>query len=154
MADRVLTDAEADAWDSYIRMTRAVLGDIGRALTEHTELSVADHDVLCGLACADGDSTRPGALAESMRWELSRLSHQLGRMERRGLVERHRCADDGRGVAYALTDTGRDAIRAAGPIHDTAVREHMLSALTRDDLRRLAAIATKVIRHHDERDDG
>lgn len=147
MVERVLAAAEADAWDSYIQMTHAVLGDIGRALTERTELSVADHDVLCGLACADTESVRLGALAQSMRWEPSRLSHQLGRMERRGLVERRRCPDDGRGVTYAMTAAGKDAIREAGPIHDTAVREHMLAALNSEELDQIAAIAAKVLQH-------
>lgn len=148
----MLNAVEAAAWDSYIRMTHAVLGDIGRALTEHTDLSMADHDVLCGLACAGEDSMRLGTLAEAMGWELSRLSHQLGRMQRRGLVARHRCMEDGRGVTYALTNAGADAIRAAGPIHDNAVRDHMLAALPPEDLRQLTAIATKVLHYKSEQE--
>lgn len=145
MADRVLDEAEARAWDAYVRMTHAVMADIGRAVNEHTVLSVADHDVLCALACAPEDSMRLSALAGTMQWELSRLSHQLRRMERRGLVHRHTCVDDGRGVAYALTETGRRAISDAGPVHDLAVRRHMLAALSPAELDQMARLAEKIL---------
>lgn len=141
----MLSQGEERAWDSYASMTRAVMADVGRELSERTDLSVADHDVLCALACAPEPSMRLRALAEAMQWETSRLSHQLRRMRRRGLVERHICVEDGRGAVYALTDEGTEAIRAAGPVHDLAVREHLLGALSAAELDRLAALAEKVL---------
>jgi DNA-binding MarR family transcriptional regulator len=58
-----------------------------------------------------------------MQWHRSRLSHQLTRMEQRGLLGR-RSADAG--VHVQITDEGRDAVRAARPIHAAAVRRHLV----------------------------
>lgn len=151
----MLSEAEARAWDAYVRMSRIVAEQVSRDLARQTDLSAADHDVLCALAdeaLADvpDRSLRLGTLAETMQWELSRLSHQLSRMERRGLVERHACVDDGRGVAYALSAEGRRVIRRAGPIHDEAVRRHMLTALSPAELEQLAALSAKVVSTHRE----
>lgn len=145
MAKRVLSESEARAWDAHVQMSRRVSSLIGRDLARGTDLSVAEHDVLCSLAGAEGRSLRLGALSEAMQWEASRLSHQLRRMERRGLVERHPCVDDGRGVEYALTAAGASAIREAGPAHDHAVRRHLTSALTDAELTVLADLSEKVL---------
>ncbi len=152
VVDRVLNQREARAWDSYVQMTHLVLAQIGRDLTRNTNLSVADHDVLCALACAPEQSARLGALSETISWEPSRLSHHLHRMEARNLVERRSCAEDGRGVSYALTEAGRSAICEAGPVHDHAVRTHMLRTLTQDELDQLAQISEKVLAAHDRND--
>ena len=37
-------------------------------------------------------------LARALGWEKSRLSHQLTRMQQRGLVERSNCSEDRRGA--------------------------------------------------------
>jgi DNA-binding MarR family transcriptional regulator len=69
---------------------------------------------------------RQNALAESTGWHRSRLSHQLTRMEQRGLLTRH--GVDG-GVEVRLTDTGRDRAKAARPVHAAAVRRHLIDRL-------------------------
>lgn len=145
MDKRVLNESEARAWDSHLKMSRVVAARIGRDLAQDTNLSVADHDVLCALAGAPNQRLRLNSLTEKLQWETSRLSHQLRRMERRGLVERHACVEDGRGVVYALNSEGLDAIRAAGPVHDTAVKHHVLHALSGPELAQLAELSEKIL---------
>jgi DNA-binding MarR family transcriptional regulator len=53
----------------------------------------------------------------------SRLSHQIGRMERAGFVLRAQCPDDRRGQSVELTERGWEVLRAAAPAHVTDVRE-------------------------------
>ncbi|WP_371601214.1 MarR family winged helix-turn-helix transcriptional regulator [Streptomyces sp. NBC_00564] len=43
-------------------------------------------------------------LGAEVGWERSRLSHQISRMEKRGLVTREACADDARGSMVRLTE--------------------------------------------------
>src|SRR5690606_42004443 len=71
----------------------------------------------------------------ALQWEKSRLSHQLARMEKRGLIERTECAEDGRGQIVGVTDAGRRAIQAAAPAHVAAVRRLFLDALDRKSTR-------------------
>lgn len=60
-----------------------------------------------------------------LAWEKSRISHQVGRMERKGLIERFNCADDLRGTWVGLTDAGADAIASATPAYDAAIRAQL-----------------------------
>ena len=65
---------------------------------------------------------RVGDLAAQIGWERSRLSHQLRRMEERGLTERRASTEDGRTTNVVLTARGRQAIAYAAPGHVDLVR--------------------------------
>jgi len=73
---------------------RRVLG----AELQQASLSPADYQVLLALSEANGKRMRSSELAQTIDWERSRLSHHLGRMERRGLIRRENCASDSRGA--------------------------------------------------------
>jgi DNA-binding MarR family transcriptional regulator len=51
-------------------------------------------------------------------------------MQRRGLVERATCLDDGRGVNCVMTDAGRELLERTAPGHVRAVRENLVDLLT------------------------
>ena len=66
-----------------------------------------------------------------MGWDSSRLAHQLGRMEKRGLLERGPEIDgDGRASTISLTDDGRRAHRRAVGPHLRAAKQWFADALT------------------------
>ena len=94
-----------------------------------------------------GQSWRANELAAQLLWSTSRLAHHIGRMERRGLVRRNECADDGRGAAVSLTDAGWATLEAAAPPHVESVRRHLIDLLTPAELRALETISAKVIGH-------
>src|SRR6185295_5870130 len=101
---------------------------IGAKIARSTGLSDPDFGILTRLDDADG-SLRQQDLATSMGWHRSRLSHQLTRMEHRGLVVR---VTRDPAVQVALTDAGRAAAAAARPVHARAVRRHLLDHIPRD----------------------
>lgn len=76
------------------------------------------------------------ALATTIGWERSRLSHHLVRMTKRGLVERASSETDGRGTDAVLTDTGWSLLQEAAPLHAAWVRRAFFSGL--DDRRERA----------------
>ncbi|MFI7356863.1 MarR family winged helix-turn-helix transcriptional regulator [Streptomyces avidinii] len=137
---RWLTEAEQDAWYAWRRMFPLVNAEIARDLNQDSGLSEADYDVLSVLGSTDGHRMRISALAELMRWSRSRLSHQLTRMEQRGVVRREEVASDGRGAEVVLTESGVTMITEAAPLHVESVRRHLLDALTPDQLRTLAEV--------------
>ena len=61
-------------------------------------------------------------LGELIGWEQSRLSHQLRRMEQRGLVTRELCTEDNRSSVIRITDAGRALVCSARAQYDEAVR--------------------------------
>ena len=93
-------------------------------------------------------------LADQLQWEKSRLSHQLSRMERRGLVARQDCPDDARGALVVLAAAGRSAIEAAAPAHVEAVQALVFDGLDAAQVETWAEIADVVLARIDGRPTG
>ena len=147
MTARWLDEREARLWQAY----RGVAGELQRAMERQLErdagLSGADYAVLAPLSEADGGVLRMRELGRAVRWDRSRLSHQVRRMEGRGLVAREECAEDGRGFMVRLTAAGREAIEAAAPQHVETVRRYFFDLLSERD----RATLTRVFEKLDER---
>ncbi len=142
---RWLDDDQQRAWRAYLRMQAELAARLGRQLQADSGLSFADYGVLVQLAEAPGGRLRPFALQRDLQWEQSRLSHHLGRMQRRGLVDREECPQDARGAFVVLTAAGRAAIEAAAPAHVDTVRRLVFDQLDPDEVRALERIATRVV---------
>lgn len=152
MLTRMPTDPQASldareerAWLGYHRMERELAGRIRRQLVRDTGLSDADYEILRTLSDAPDGTLRARTLRCELRWEKSRLSHQVGRMERRGLVAREDCAEDSRGAVVRLTDAGGEAIQAACCEYAKAVRSLLIDRLSPAQLDALADISETVL---------
>ena len=122
-------------------------GRLAQELTDESGLSMADYTVLSNLVEAEGRRWRITELADHLQWSQSRLSHQIRRMETRGLVRRRDVTEDGRGTIVVLTREGTRAIAAAAPGHFRSVRQHMIDLLTDEQLHALGAISDVVVDH-------
>jgi len=120
---------------------------IVRDLSSESQLSDSDYDILSSLTEIPGRDWRASELAAHLLWSTSRLAHHLGRMERRGLVARTKCEEDGRGATVALTDVGWAALQAAAAAHVESVRRNFIDLLTPSEVRALDTISAKVIDH-------
>ena len=132
-----------DAWQLFFETSARLTTEIEARLKEHG-CSLMDYQVLLLLRNAPGHRLRMGELAQRMVFSPSRLSYQIGVLERRGWVRRRRCAEDGRGLEAELTGEGLGAFRRLRPAHARDVEELFLDALEPDDAERLAAIMTRV----------
>ncbi len=88
-------------------------------------ISLPEFEILSALAAAPDHRARAGTLGQMLAWEKSRISHQVGRMERKGLIERFSCADDMRGTWVGLTSPGADAIASATPAYEAAIQAQL-----------------------------
>jgi DNA-binding MarR family transcriptional regulator len=127
-----LSDDEQRAWRSYLRMSSLLPAALNRQLQQDCGLSLPEYEVLVQLSEAPQRRLRPFQICEALNWEQSRLSHQLTRMERRGLVSRTDCEADGRGAFVELTAAGADTIKAAAPRHVATVRALVFDRLSGD----------------------
>lgn len=98
-----ITREQAALWESYRRMSVRLGERIGRELARGAGLSEAEFEILEALVEAGEEPVRALALRCGLEWEKSRLSHQLRRMERRGLVVREECPEDRRGAVVRVT---------------------------------------------------
>ncbi len=144
---RWLNDAEARAWIGYRRMRGRLDLRLARDLTDDSGLSDSDYDVLTNLSVFEGRRERLTELAKRMLWSKSRLSHHVTRMQRRGLVTREECEDDGRGAVVALTDVGLRTLERAAPLHVESVRRHFVGLLTDEEITMLGDITERVLNH-------
>lgn len=128
------THDELRAWRSFIETSERVKRVVADRLQDDSGLSTGDYAVLLALSEAPGRRLRSSSLATEVGWERSRLSHHLGRMERRGLLLREPVATDSRGAEVVLTEAGARSFRAGSAPHLHAVREVFADALTGEQL--------------------
>jgi DNA-binding MarR family transcriptional regulator len=128
-------------------MRLQLLGYLSRQLAAESDLSEAEYLVLVTLSEAPDRSLRSKDLGSQLQWEQSRVSHQLARMDRRGLLTRQPCATDARGCVAVLTESGRLVIRKAARLHSADIRHCFADVLTPHQLDSLAEIAEAITGH-------
>ncbi|MEU8131730.1 MarR family transcriptional regulator [Micromonospora sp. NPDC049049] len=136
------TPDELRIWRDFIETTAALGSRLESRLQGDSSLSTGDYAVLLALSEAEGETMRSSELASHIGWERSRLSHHLGRMERRGLIRRQECATVPRGAEVLLTKAGGEAFRGATFPHLRAIREFFVDALTPEQIVAAGEIAT------------
>lgn len=145
MTDQWLSPEQQRTWRRYLRVERLLPTRLGHQLQVSSGLTGAEYEVLVNLSEVPGGRLRPYQLGEAMQWEQSRLSHQLTRMERRGLVAREDCPKDGRGSFVVLTESGRNAVESAAPAHVAAVRRLVFDQLTDDEAEAFGELCAKIV---------
>jgi DNA-binding MarR family transcriptional regulator len=149
---RWLNSEQAAAWDSFIRMQEKLIGRLSRRLQADSGMSASDYVVLVKLTEAGG-RRRFMDLVKLVEWEKSRMSHQVARMTKRGLVTKEECPDDGRGAFIVATPAGYEAIEDAAPVHVEHVRRLFIDALTQEELDTLGRISNRVLAHMEKQPD-
>lgn len=144
---RRMTGEEMVTWRSLVDTTGELRRRLAAQLAAESGLSPADYAVLLALSEADGRRMRSSELASAIDWERSRLSHHLGRMERRGLIARADCPTDSRGAEVLLTEEGARVFRAATGPHMRAVKRHFGDALSPAQFEALADILATLRTH-------
>jgi DNA-binding MarR family transcriptional regulator len=145
-----LSPREQRSWRAFIRLNQKLTARIGSELQSSAKLSGPDFAILVALTDEPSGRLRFQELAKAIEFEQSRLSHQIGRMIKRGLVAREECAEDGRGAFVTITAQGRETIEAAAPKHVAAVRRLVLDALSPEEFDTLGDLAERINKHLDE----
>ena len=146
---RWLDDREQAAWRSYLDMNAKLSARLNKDMQDGAGISLSDFSVLVQLSEHEGHQMRVLELARAIGWEKSRLSHQLTRMQQRGLVDRSNCTEDRRGAFIVLTDQGRQTVEAAAPQHVEAVRRYLFDELSAVQVDALGVIAQTVVERLD-----
>jgi DNA-binding MarR family transcriptional regulator len=142
---RWLSAREERAWRALQFMQMRLEGELARRLASDSELSYPDYVVLVALTDRPEGRMRLFQLAELLGWERSRLSHQVTRMEARGLVAKEPCNDDRRGAHVVATRRGIKQLQLAAPGHVAAVRHLFVDLLTPEQLDTVADAAETVL---------
>lgn len=144
---RWLNDDELRAWRAYVVGKTLLDSRLHRDLQEEHQLALADYELLVRLSEAPCQQARMSTLAEQVASSKSRISHQVGRMEKAGLVRRVECPSDGRGVIAVLTGLGQEVLRNAAPTHVRGVRDHLVDLISDEERAVLAEVFERVRAH-------
>lgn len=143
-----LPPADWRLWRSLRAMNEQLSRELDRQLQRDAGISQSDYGILVALFEAPDRRLRTGELGDLLSWEKSRVSHQVARMETRGLVERVVCDSDGRGTWVTLTVEGKRAFLGAVREHAVAIRELFFDELQPDEkeimLRAVDRVLTKL----------
>ncbi|WP_061296636.1 MarR family winged helix-turn-helix transcriptional regulator [Herbidospora cretacea] len=141
---RWLTDEEMEAWLALISMLIKLPQALDGQLQRDAGISHFEYQVLAGLSMSPDRTIRMSELAQLADGSLSRLSHVVSRLEKRGWVRR--CADpgDGRYTLAVLTDDGWEKVVATAPGHVATVRASVIDPLTKAQIRQLRDIGRRI----------
>lgn len=137
---RWLGPTEMEAWLQVALMLSHLPAELDAQLTRDSELTHFEYEVLSVLSDADDRRLRMSTLAVLANGSLSRLSHVVKRLEKRGWVGRSPCPEDRRATYAHLTDSGYDKVVDAAPGYVENVRSLVVDKLSEEQLMQLIGI--------------
>jgi DNA-binding MarR family transcriptional regulator len=140
-----VTEEQWRAWDAFHAMRRQLDRALDQSLQEGVSLSAAEYETLIALGRTPDRRLRVTELARAMGWEKSRVSHLIGRMEKRGLIARRSCATDARGAWVVATFDGRRAALRAMRGHNRALQDCVFEVLSDEETAELGRLSSKML---------
>ena len=135
------------AWRAFHKLRGQLLPHLAKNINKNTGLTPSEFFLLITLIDSPMATLHSYEIAEKLDWEKSRVSHQITRMEERGLVNRKVCPSDARSCLVELTPSGRKYLKKALPNHFEDVKHCFADLLTAAQLDTLIEISSIVTKH-------
>lgn len=136
---------ELRAWIRLVAVLELLPGALDGQLRRDADVTHFEYYVLAMLSEAPGRTLRMTELARQTNATLPRLSHVVARLEDRGLVDRFPCPEDRRATNAGLTEMGWAKVEQAAPGHVANVRQHVIDALSDEQIDQLADIGEGIL---------
>lgn len=143
---RWLNDEERQTWLALVGLMIRLPSALDAQLQRDAGLSHFEYQVLAGLSERPERTLRMSDLALLANGSLSRMSHVVNRLEKRGWVHRTPDPADGRYTLATLTDEGWQKVVETAPGHVAAVRTLIFDPLSKPQARQLRDIGMRVLR--------
>ncbi|MEU6787440.1 MarR family transcriptional regulator [Nonomuraea angiospora] len=141
---RWLNHDERAAWLANSAIMISLPAALDARMQREAQLTFFEYMVLSVLSEQPAHTLQMSDLAARTAASLSRLSHVVGRLEKRELLTRNRIPGSGRRTNATLTEAGYEAVVAAAPGHVAAVREYLMDELEPQELATLRRIGAAV----------
>jgi DNA-binding MarR family transcriptional regulator len=149
-APRWLSAEEEAAWRAFSGATHKLRGALESQLERDSDLSYLEYHAMAMLSEPPDHTRRMSELAALTNASLSRLSHLVKRMEKRGFIRREPDPTDGRYTNAILTPKGHKKLVASAPAHVEAVRSLVVDPLTPSELRQLRDLSERILARIDD----
>jgi DNA-binding MarR family transcriptional regulator len=150
MPQKGMKELDSKAWRAFHKIGTSLLPHLGRQITNHSGISGAEYVVLVALSESSLPNMNLNRLARVLGWEISRMSHQVSRMEEAGLIKKSRNADDSRCFDVSITAKGRKIAEAAIPLQSKEINHCFSQVLTQAQMKALIEISEAISNHMKE----
>ncbi len=140
-----LNGDEIGTWRALHGVISALPDALGSELRREFDLSFLEYYVLACCSEQADHKLRMSRLAFLTSSELSRLSHLVHRLERRGLVRREPDPADKRFTLVVLTADGHSLVTQAAPVHVGHVRHLIFDVLDETEQHALRGALMKIL---------
>ena len=145
-----MKDLDSKAWRAFHKIGTSLLPHLGRQITNHSGISGAEYVVLVALSELLVPSVNLNRLATGLGWEISRMSHQVSRMDEAGLVKKTKNLEDSRCFDVSITAKGRKIAEAAIPLQSKEINHCFSQVLTQAQMKSLIEISEAISNHMKE----
>ncbi|SUE14335.1 MarR family transcriptional regulator [Rhodococcus gordoniae] len=146
---RWLDPTQQNAWRALVSVITRLPAALDTQMQRDSDMTHFEYFVLALLSEHPERRLRLNALAAEANASLSRLSHVVTRLEKRGWVRREPVPGS-RGSYAVLTETGYDTVAEAAPTHVDAVRRLVFDGLDDQQVRALARLGSALVEQIDE----
>jgi DNA-binding MarR family transcriptional regulator len=150
VAQKGMKDLDSKAWRAFHKIGTSLLPHLGRQLTNHSGISGAEYVVLVALSELPVPAVNLNRLATGLGWEISRMSHQVSRMDEAGLVKKTKNLEDSRCFDVSITAMGRKIAEAAIPLQSKEINHCFSQVLTQAQMKSLIEISEAISNHMKE----
>ena len=145
-----MKELDSKAWRAFHKIGTSLLPHLGRQITNHSGISGTEYVVLVALSELTVPSVNLNRLAQGLGWEISRMSHQISRMEETGFVKKSRNTDDSRCFDVSITAKGRKMAETAIPLQSKEINHCFSEVLTQAQMKSLIEISEAISNHMKE----
>jgi len=142
-----MKELDSKAWRAFHKIGTSLLPHLGRQISNHSGISAAEYIVLVALSELTVPNVNLNRLAQSLGWEISRMSHQISRMEDGGLVKKTRSSTDSRCFDVSITAKGRKIAESAISLQSKEINHCFSEVLTQDQMNALIEISEVISKH-------
>jgi DNA-binding MarR family transcriptional regulator len=150
VAQKGMKELDSKAWRAFHKIGTSLLPHLGRQITNHSGISGTEYVVLVALSELTVPSVNLNRLAQGLGWEISRMSHQISRMEETGFVKKSRNTEDSRCFDVSITAKGRKMAEAAIPLQSKEINHCFSEVLTQAQMKSLIEISEAISNHMKE----
>jgi len=147
MAQQGMKELDSKAWRAFHKIGSRLLPHLGRQVTAHSGITGAEYVVLTALSELPIDSVNLNRLALGLGWEISRMSHQITRMQEAGLVKKAQSDSDARCFDVSITSKGRKIAEKAVPLQSLEINHCFSQVLTSKQKEALIEISEAISAH-------
>jgi DNA-binding MarR family transcriptional regulator len=150
VAQKGMKELDSKAWRAFHKIGTSLLPHLSRQITHHSGMTGAEYVVLVALSELSEPSINLNRLAAGLGWEISRMSHQISRMDEAGLVKKIKNSEDSRCFDVSITAKGRKIAEAAIPLQSKEINHCFSEVLTQAQMKSLIEISEAISKHMKE----